>query len=381
MQSLTPSADHNPSGHLVQDILATLQGLRGARRLEFRYELYDSAGTYLRDLDNVTSCTVRQNWLADIKRTATMSIRDTGVINFLSDRILPWIRLYLAPYGPQDWVEWPQGFFSLASPIRSASASGQVTREVQGYDLLQQVADVRATDRYVITAGTPYITALRTLLNAVGLPYPTTYPPTFTTLPAAREWDLGTPYLKIVNELLGSLNYESLSFGETGRATVRAYGTPAARGEEYVYADDARGLMVPDHQQVMDLFNIPNQWILAVSTPDRPALRSVYTNTDPGSPTSTVRRGRTITAEPEFVDAADQATLDAMTARRAFEASQVYEAIEFSTALMPMHSGNDVYRIQYGPLAISAKYAEHSWEMELRAGARMRHRARRVVQV
>jgi hypothetical protein len=48
---------------------------------------------------------------------------------------------------------------------------------------------------------------------------------------------------------------------------------------------------------------------------------------------------------------------------------------------MPIHSGNDVFRLRNAPLAINAVYAEHMWEMELRAGARMRHQIRRVVTI
>ena len=65
----------------------------------------------------------------------------------------------------------------------------------------------------------------------------------------------------------------------------------------------------------------------------------------------------------------------------AVEASQVYEAIEFQTALMPFHTGNDVLQLQFDPLAVSGKYAEVSWSVVLQEGALMSHRVRRVVSV
>jgi len=343
--------------------------------------LYNGAGKYQRDLADVLSCTIEQNWLADIKRTARFVIRDTGVINLLTDRIKPYVRFALAPYGPSDWVEWPQGLFALTSPRRAADSAGVVTREIVAYDLLQSVADMRVTDRYVLAAGTNYLTAVRTLLAAVPQPIAPRVPTLASTLPSDREWPPGTAYLRIINDLLSAINYESLSYDEEGAAVVRPYQAPSVRAEEYVHADDSTSLIVPDPQQELDIWGVPNQWLLIVSDPDRPMLRSVYTNNDPGSLTSTVRRGRVIAAEPQFVEAADQSALNAMAARAAFEASQIYESIDFSTALLPIHSGNDVYRLRYGPLAINAKYAEHSWTMDLEAGARMRHRARRVVTV
>ncbi len=104
-----------------------------------------------------------------------------------------------------------------------------------------------------------------------------------------------------------------------------------------------------------------------------------FTNADPASPTSTVRRGRTITEFVQEQDADSEATLIEKASRKAFEASQVYEAIEFDTGLMPIHSGNDVYSLTYDPLGINGQYSETQWDMDLEAGAKMSHTCRRVV--
>jgi hypothetical protein len=380
VQSLSVSAAHNPNGHTATTVLAALQGRGGVRRFSFRYELLNSGGDVVRELDNVLACTVEQNWLADIKRTAKFRVRDTGVINYLSDLIKPWVRLHLPPYGDGDWVEWPQGVFSLASPTRTADDANRVIREVDAYDLLQVYLDDRVADRYVVLAGTNYFDAVGDLVDG-GPIGRAVIPWEDIDLPADREWEPGTPKLRIINDLLGAVNYESLSFDEDGTAVATPYLSPASRTEEYTYDDGQYGVMVPFVDQTLDLFSIPNRWVLVVSEPDRPALVGEYTNNDPASLTSTVRRGRVITDFRTEQEAADQVSLDAKAARLAFEASQVYEAIEFETAIMPIHSGNDVYRIGYAPLAINDKYAEHSWSMELRAGATMRHRARRVVTV
>lgn len=377
MQSLTVIGDRNPNGHTPSEILDELRYRSGARRVSFRYEQWTDNGIYLGDLAGMESCSIEQNWLADIKRTARFKIRDLGVINYLSDLIKPMIRLHLPPYGDRDYVEWPQGLFLLSSPTRGTTPAGVITRDVQAYDRLQILADQKATTRYALAAGTVVTSAVSTLLGAL----PKSVTPSTATLPTAWERDPGTPYLTIVNDLLNSINYESLSFDEEGRAIVQPYRNPAARGEEYVYADDTNGLIVPDAEQELDLFGVPNQWSLVVSEPDRLPIVSTYTNNNPGSLTSTLRRGRTITDFRTEVEAVDQPTLDAKVARLAFESSQVYEAIPFRTALMPIHSGNDVYRITYGPLAINTKYTEQSWSMELKAGAVMQHRARRVVTI
>lgn len=378
MQRIAPPAgDRNPNGHTEEEVLAVLRGDYGFRRFSFRYELLDAGNVFVDELDNITGCTVDMNWLADIKRTAKFSIRETGEIDYLSDRIKPYARTWLPPYGPDDYVEHPQGVFLLSSPTRNSDEQNRVTRSVDAYDPLKVLTDDKVLTRYTVAAGTSYTAAVTTLLGTM----PKNVAPSSKTLPSAVEWEPGTTKLRIINDLLGSINFEALSFDEDGNAVAQPYRDPQSRAEEFVYGAGVAGLVVPNVDQELDLFDVANAWSLTVSDPDRPPLTSTYVNSDPGSPTSTVRRGRTIVDFRTEEDAADQATLDAKVARLAFEASQVFEALDFTTALMPIHSGNDVYRIVYPSLAVNTKYTEQTWSMELRAGAAMKHRARRVVSV
>ncbi len=382
MMPLAPSlAARNPNGHTEAEVRAALQGRDGVRRFSFRYVLLNAANRYVMDLDNVTEGTVSQNWLADIKRTASFTMRERGGIDFLSDRIQPWVRLHLPPYGDQDWVEWPQGVFLLSSPERKASMAGVLTRQVEGFDQLQVYSDDLLVNRYAVTSGTVVTTAVRTLLDSVLVPPSIRLTPHAGTLATTKEWEPGTSKLRMINDLLGMINYDSLSFDEDGMAIVQPYRSPAERAEEYVYADDQSGLVVPDVTQGLDLFSVPNRWVLVVSEVDQPPLVASYTNSNPSSPTSTVRRQRVITDYRTEQEAVDLTTLTAKAARLAFEASQVYEAVPFKTGLMPVHSGSDVYRLRLDRLAINAKYGETSWKMPLRAGAPMEHYARRVINV
>ncbi len=378
-------ADQVGSGGMEASGVSSVSGssprrveLPGSRRFSFRYELLDSGNAVVGSLDGVESCTIEMNWLADIKRKASFSVRgEPDDVQWLSDRIKPGIRLWLPPYGPGDDVEWPMGVFLLSTPSRETDETGTVVRDVEGYDQLQVYIEDQIAARYRVDAGDLYTAAVTDLLGAVAV----NITPSSAVLPTAAEWPPGTPKLKIINALLSAINYESLSFDEDGRAVVQPYRSPDERAEEYAYADDDNSLLMHGPEETRDLFTIPNRWVLVVSDPDRDPLTSVYTNTDPGSPTSTVRRGRTITDFRDGEDAADQATLDARASRLAFEASQVYEAVDFRTGMNPLHSGNDVYRITYSPLGINGKYGEHTWSMALRAGAAMQHRARRVVAV
>lgn len=347
------------------------------RTIRFRYELLTAQNQFKTNLTTVQSGRVGYNSLAQIKRTASFSLQDDGTINFLSDRIKPYALLRMKDGG---WTEWPLGVFIPTTPPRKTDVTGMVFRDIEAYDLLQVLVDDKVPDRYTIAAGANYIAEIKKLLDSAGI---TSQNLTATdkTLPATRDWDPGTTKLNIINDLLGAINYRSLWFDEHGIAVAQPYVTPEVRASEYIYRDDDNSVIFPEVQHTLDLFSVPNQWVLYVSEADRPALRSVYTNSSPSSPTSTVNRGRTIVATPEQVEAADQATLDSLTQRRAFESSQVYESVEFETALMPFHSDSDVYTLEFSALGLSAKYSETQWEMELKAGGRHRHQIRRVVNV
>lgn len=390
------------NGYTAEQVKAALHAPN--RKLSFKYELLDNTNKYKRDLTEFISASVSNNALAEIKRTARFYLKDDGTINFLSDRIKPYVRLWIPPgrvlsryylflqatqpsiyqtiqEAPETggWVDFPLGVFVLSTPPRKIDASGVVTREVEAYDQLQVLIDDKVTDRYTVTTGTNYITAIKAILDGAGITNQN-LTATSKTFPTDRDWGPGTTKLKIINELLDSINYKSLWFDEDGLAVAQPYVSPKDRASEYTYKDDDESVIFPDVEQNLDLFNIANKWVLVVSEPDRTPLTSTYTNTNANSPTSTVSRGRTI-VDFRQVDAADQSTLDDKVQRIAFEASQVYEHVDFYTPIMPAHSNDDVFTLEFSNLGISAKYSEHAWSFDLKAGARMKHNIRRVVTI
>lgn len=225
--------------------------------------------------------------------------------------------------------------------------------------------------------GNTYTGVVQSILDDLSMPSHVTK--SASVLPTVREWEAGTSKREIINDLLAAINYESISFDEDGFAIVRPYVSPQDRSAEFRYVDDELSIMYPEVMHELDLFKIPNRWVLSLSDPDRDPVTVVFTNNDPSSPTSTVRRGRTITEFLSNQDADSEATMIQKATRAAFEASQVYEAVEFDSGLMPIHSGNDVFDVVYDPMGINAKYVEHSWDMSLTAGAKMSHRVRRVI--
>lgn len=371
MQPLDPSGAY-PDAEVIDALVAR----SGARQITYRYDRLSRSRGYLGPLGNVLGGSVSNNALATIKRTARLTLRETGELDYLSDLVRPYARLTMPDGG---FVEWPLGTFSLATPDRDLSSVGVVTRDIEAYDLLSTLNDDRVLDRYSIASGTVYTTAASTVISGAGLS--AAIAPSALTMPAAMEWEPGTSKLRIVNDLLAAINYESATADELGVVIGRPYQSPTVRPVEYTYADGSASVRRGAARQTLDLFAVPNVWVLVKSEPDQAALTSTYTNSDPLSPTSTAARGRSIVDFRTEQDAADQATLDAKAARLAFEASQVFEAVAFDTAAMPMHGNADLLRLELPGLAISARYVEQTWSLTLETGATMSHKARRVVSV
>lgn len=347
------------------------------REIHFRYDLLTSGNVFKRALTEVEAASIAVNTFAEIRRTARFSLQDLGTINFLTERIKPYCCVLM---GAGGYSEFPLGVFLLSTPPKKADSAGNITREVEAYDLLQVLVDDKVATRYTVAAATNYITAVGTVLTGAGIT-DQALTATAKTLLVARDWPPGTKKLRIINDLLDAINYRALYFDEDGKAVAQPYLSPSTRASEYTYVDDDESVTFPQVVESLDLFGVPNKWLLSVSEPDRATLNSTVTNANATSPTSTVSRGRTIVEVRSDIDAPDQATLDAIAAKIAYEASQVYQEVEFETAIQPFHSDLDVLTLTFSTLSIDAKFVETGWSFDCRAGARHKHLIRRIVTI
>ena len=153
------------------------------------------------------------------------------------------------------------------------------------------------------------------------------------------------------------------------------------RATELEYMTDDKSLILPDASQLTDYYNVPNVVVRYLDNPESGSLRSVYTNDNPDSLVSTVRRGRKIVDVESVDDIADQATLDAYTKRIAIEKSQAYDSVNLTTGLMPVHGYQNCLFLRHDDLNIRTKYIEYGWSMELAVGGRMDHQLKRVMYV
>lgn len=371
------SVDLSSQGFTHAEVIRKLHSSN--RQVDFRYELLDRNNQYIRTLSNVTRGSVAQNMLNQIKRTAKFSLIEDGQpINYLSDRIKPYMRLAIrVPFKDTQWIDFPLGVFLLSSPTRK-DGTAWVQRDIDAYDLTLILRDDKFIDRYTTVEGTLFYDAIVSILTSAGI---TQYniEQTDKVLPRTIEFEPGTDKLSALNEILSMINYTPIFVDSEGYFTSRLYVSPSERAADYIYLDDRKSVIKKGVEEELDSFNVPNVFSVIRTNEEEAPLVSTYINDNPDSPTSTVNRGRTIVDRREIDNIADQESLDAYVQRIAFEANMVYGRINWDSALMPFHSYGDVLQFRYEGLNMSGKYLELSWDMDLKVGGNMSHELRQVV--
>ncbi len=314
------------------------------------------------------------NATATIQRAASLKIKEERDINFFSDRIKP----YMCLQTPSGVARFPMGVFLPSSPRRTSSGE-RTESEIECYDKTQILSDDRFPQRHNIPAGTNYVSAIASILTSAGIGDSKITPTTKETA-VDLEFEIGTSKLDAINQLLRSINYYPVYADANGHLVIKPYEVPMFRTIDAVYATDKKSIVLTGASEQTDFFHAPNQIVRYLETADRGCLIATYTNNDPSSELSTVRRGRTITDVAAVSDIADQATLDAYTLREYAE-SQIYQSVTFESAVMPNHEYLDCIYIINKDLDIQGKYIEQSWHAELVTGGKMRHVCRKAVSV
>lgn len=364
------------NGYSEQSVVDVLHGKDGSRLIKFRYDLLDKFENKKGELLSVVSGEVAMSSTSEIMRTAKFTLKDDGTIDWLSDRIQPFVELRMKD---GNFIEFPLGVFLLNSPTRS-DKFGEVYRDVEAYDGNIILKEDLVDSRYFIPSGTNYKTAIIALLNSAGI-QKHNIEDIDKALSVDREFEIGTSKLEIINTILSEINFIPLHVDENGYFTSYTYRPPVLRATDYVYEDSRVSVVYEGVQEKLDLFSIPNKWVAVVSNSEEPPLQAVYVNDDPNNPLSTVSRGRTLVKYMELERIADQETLDSYIQRVAHEDSQVYGQIEIKTAIMPFHSYRDVLKIHYAKLGVSDKYVETGWSFPLEAGGEMSHTLGKVVSI
>lgn len=338
-------------------------------RERFEYLLYDKDGVFKRKLHCVMGAEVSYSSLGRLKQSATVTMTDfDDGVDFLNDQIQ--IDCYI------NEVKQSLGRFLISSPRRQIS-QGDVTRVCDCYSRLLIIDEAKLEARKSLASGTNVIAEVKRILQDYG---DYVIPDNAGLTSTVREWEIGTPILTVVNDLLATVNYTSLRTDGMGRFVADAYVVPTDRAIEVTYVDNETSIIYQDLTEDIDIFNVPNVIIRYTNDPDIfPPLVATYENNSNSSPTSIMTRGRRIVDAQEVSDVTDLQTLQDIAKRDAYELTDKYAHVEFKTAINPIH--NYLTCVYLKCYDVDGKFIETAWRIKCETGGEMVHTVRRVVAI
>lgn len=316
-----------------------------------------------------TAPMIRMNSGSRVKTSLSGEFIQSDDISWLSDKIRSELII--------DGVTYPLGIYIPAS-VRWRETETTKTASIEAYDQCWQLSDTKTEGTLHLSAGTNYIDAVKMLLNQAGIVLVSSKPSS-ATLAEDREWELGTSYLDIINQLLDEINYNPLWFNASGVAVLEPISVPTAENIEHtVDSSDPDCLMLPTLTNEVDVFSSPNVFVCVCSNPDKDdVMIAKAENTNPQSALSIARRGRKIVKVEKVNNIADQAELQAYAERLRNESMITGEVFRIQTALQPGHGVNDVVAFHHDD--VTAICIETSWSMSLGVGGTMQRSLKKVV--
>lgn len=275
----------------------------------WRVDLLTLTDTVERTLDGVSGGSLTFNANAVIRGGGSIEYQGEPV-DWLQYRIQPWYKIEAAG----KVVEFPRGVFIPSTPGTTYGDGGNSV-SVELYDKTHILDEDRFESSYSAPKGTNVTARVRSLILGIG-ETKMAITESEAVLATGMVWDAGTSKLRVINDLLASINYFSIWVDGYGMFRADPYTSPHDRPLAFGFVDDENGIYSPEFVNEKDLFNIPNKVVcIGQSDGNAPAKIGVATNEDPKSASSFLSRGRWIVRVEEGVDATSQAVLDSLARR------------------------------------------------------------------
>jgi hypothetical protein len=256
-------------------------------------------------------------------------------IDWFKDRVRIW-------WDVEGAASWALGTFLISVPSTQHS-DGWYSRPVELLDKLAVLDQDSVSGSYSLPAGTVVTTAVRDLILSAGETR-MAITESDATLGSGLMWEAGTTKLRIINDLLSSINYFSLWADGTGRYQAAPYVRPDARPPSWRFEQGELALHSPEWSLEQDLYSVPNRVVLvSQGSGEEPGLVAVADNTDPDLPYSQPGRGRVITHTETGVEAASQAVLDSMARQRLLDLSGAVANLQVTHAALPLNLNDTVW--------------------------------------
>lgn len=352
----------------IQDILAM-----SGRENTYIFTLLDkNENVKVQKVNNIKSFTLTYNSLSTLKATLTLDMHDDSQYDFTNDRIKITMVVDVRGYH----YEFPMGIYLIKSP--EVEGNGNTTsllgdkRNVTMYSKLLIYDEDKITSDLTIPAGTNIVNKVKSILDTDMIKLDTNSKVTTSN----KIYKMGTSKIEIINDLLSSMGYNSLSVDGEGYFYSNEYILPDNRPIEFEYTDEKNQCTYPMYNESLDLpscFNVfPASCII-----DNQCVNYTYVNSSNYSPISTVNRGRSICADPqEFQDCTSRADLINRVMAWAGDNSYKYHKCTFKTFINPLHGYLNC--IHFKNAKANMKAIETQWVIDS-ANDSMEHTIREAV--
>lgn len=363
--------DLSQEGYSHDGVLRLLCFPGGRRKESYRLDVLRN-GIRVAEAE-FTQCAITCDADSQVKHSAWMTLRDNGDIQWDTDFLRP---VMMLETGGQV-LEFP--FIPLKPmTVRYSVRNGVAFREVEAYDETVLLQNNSIGHRLYIPKGSLYTAVIQEILRGVG----------FASIQIAasdavfgtdrEDWERDESIFDLVNQLLGEINYRSLTVNRSGALVSRKYTAPARDQVGIQYQADKSSVVLHRQETELDAFGRPNVFIGEVNNPDLDAvLEYTYVNDSPNSPTSTICTGRKNTAVKRWDNVQDQETLMGNVLRWAAEETARYKISTLYTAIMPHHEVWEVLSVETE--GANGVFCESSWSIgNLSPGGSMNHVLRSV---
>lgn len=315
--------------------------------------------------------TISSDYTANIHLTLRGEFHRNEDVDYINDNLRPVMIL--------DGAEYPLGVYKIATKRERINAAGVRLDTIEAYDRALILEWAKTETREFFPAGSAYTDIISRLLTRAGIARAIVQNSGAVLQSDREDWDIGTPFLTIINTLLAEINYTPLWFDLTGTARVKAYTAPDATVIAHTYgAAEGVHLLRPEVQSEIDLFSQPNVFIAILENPEYPEpWVKTAVNDTPSSKLSTISRGIRIPQVFIVDNIASEQDLQDYVNKLRNESIQMSEFVSIETAAMPNHNVGDVIAISHPQL--SGIFREVSWTLALKSGNYMQHKLQRVV--
>lgn len=329
------------------------------KRIEYHIYVIRNGAEYGEAL-STDEPTITMESTAEIKKTLTANLILPDGTDMLNDTLAPRVTI--------DGTVYPMGEYYIGTYTEVTNDYGQVASSIEAYDGGYLPSRYRTEGIYHVSAGTKYTDAIQALLIECGIDKIIAADNEATLTNDREDWEIGTSYLDIINDLLSEINYGSLWFDNDGFARLAPKRSADPDKVDHIYNSGQYSILATARERETDVFDKYNVFIAYVDNADNDSLMiAKAVNDDPSSILSIQNRGR-IQAPPERLDnIASQDELQAYVDNLRVKSMTSTETLSISTEFDRAHSVLDTVQCE------DELYLETGWRISLDAGALMEH--------